>query len=151
MPARREEYHHANEEGIIFQFLTNPVRFIGDDHDNVKQMEVIKMQLGEPDSSGRRRPIPIKNSEYIIDVDTIVLALGTNANPILTRSLPELKLNLRGYIETDEDGRTSIEDIFAGGDIVTGSATVISAMGAGKKAANAIDEYLSKKSLKNDN
>jgi glutamate synthase (NADPH/NADH) small chain len=151
MPARREEYHHANEEGIIFQFLTNPVRFIGDDHDNVKQMEVVKMELGEPDSSGRRRPIPIKNSEYIIDVDTIILAIGTDANPILTRSLPELKLNLRGYIETDEDGRTNIEDIFAGGDIVTGSATVISAMGAGKKAANTIDEYLSKKYLKNDN
>jgi glutamate synthase (NADPH/NADH) small chain len=145
MPARREEYHHAVEEGVNFQFLTNPVRFIGDEHDNVKQMEVIKMQLGEPDESGRRRPIPIKNSEYIIDVDTIILAIGTKANPILTRSLPDLKLNLRGYIETDEDGRTSIEDIFAGGDIVTGSATVISAMGAGKKAANAMDEYLSKK------
>jgi glutamate synthase (NADPH/NADH) small chain len=151
MPARREEYHHAIEEGIIFQFLTNPVRFIGDDHDNVKQMEVIKMRLGEPDKSGRRSPIPIKNSEYLIDVDTIILAIGTEANPILTRSLPELKLNLRGYIESDEDGRTNIEDIFAGGDIVTGSATVISAMGAGKKAANAIDEYLSKKYLEKDN
>lgn len=142
MPARREEYHHAIEEGIKFEFLTNPVRFIGDEDDNVKQMEVIKMRLGEPDQSGRRRPIPIEDSEYLIETDTIIIAIGTRANPTLTKSIPELKLNKWGYIETDEEGQTNIEGIFAGGDIVTGSATVISAMGAGKKAAAAIDNYL---------
>ena len=145
MPARREEYHHGKEEGIEFHFLTNPVRFIGDEDDNVIQMECIQMKLGEPDDSGRRRPIPIENSEFIMSADTIIIAVGTRANPILTNSTPELKLNKWGYIETDDDGRTNIEDIFAGGDIVTGSATVISAMGAGRKAAIAINEYLSKK------
>ncbi|MFX0058210.1 MAG: NADPH-dependent glutamate synthase [Candidatus Hodarchaeota archaeon] len=145
MPARREEYHHAIEEGIEFQFLTNPVRFIGDKDDNVKEMKVIKMKLGEPDDSGRRRPIPIENSEYLIDTDTIIIAVGTRANPILTRSIPDLKLNKWGYIETNEDGQTNIEEIFAGGDIVTGSATVISAMGAGKQAAKAIDKFLQEK------
>ncbi|TFG01118.1 MAG: NADPH-dependent glutamate synthase [Promethearchaeota archaeon] len=144
MPARREEYHHAKEEGIEFQFLTNPIRFIGDENDNVFQMECIRMKLGEPDESGRRRPIPIENSEFIIDTNTIIVAVGTNANPVLTKSTPELKLNKWGYIETDEDGRTNIEDIFAGGDIVTGSATVISAMGAGRKAAITINKYLLK-------
>ena len=142
MPARREEYHHALEEGIEFQFLTNPVRFIGDENDNVKQMEVIKMRLGEPDDSGRRRPIPIENSEYLIDTDTIIIAIGTRANPILTKSIPDLKLNKWGYIETNENGKTNLEGVFAGGDIVTGSATVISAMGAGKRASKAIHEYL---------
>lgn len=142
MPARKEEYHHGKEEGIDFRFLTDPIRFIGDENDNVKEMEVVSMELGEPDASGRRRPLPIPNSEHIIETDTIILAIGANANPILTRSIPELKLNKRGYIETDENGQTSIEGVFAGGDIVTGSATVISAMGAGKKAAGAIDNYL---------
>jgi len=142
MPARKEEYHHAQDEGIMFQFLTNPVKFIGDENGNVKQMEVIKMRLGEPDKSGRRRPIPIENSEYLIDTDTVIIAVGANANPILTRSIPELKLNKWGYIEVDENAKTNLEGIFAGGDIVTGSATVISAMGAGKKAANAIIQYL---------
>ncbi|MFX1556637.1 MAG: NADPH-dependent glutamate synthase [Promethearchaeota archaeon] len=145
MPARREEYHHALEEGIEFQFLTNPIRFIGDHNGNVKEIEVVKMRLGDLDQSGRRRPIPIENSEYFIDADTIIVALGTKANPILTRSIPDLKLNKWGYIETDEDGQTNLEGIFAGGDIVTGSATVISAMGAGKKAAVAIDKYIKKK------
>ncbi|MFX1514074.1 MAG: NADPH-dependent glutamate synthase [Promethearchaeota archaeon] len=142
MPARKEEYHHAIEEGIKFEFLTNPVRFIGDENNSVKQMEVIKMRLGEPDQSGRRSPIPIENSEYYIETDTIIIAIGTRANPTLTKSIPELKLNKWGYIETDEEGQTNLTGIFAGGDIVTGSATVISAMGAGKKAAAAIDEYL---------
>jgi len=147
MPARKEEYHHAVEEGVKFQFLTNPVRFIGDEHDDVKQMEVIKMKLGTPDQSGRRSPIPIENSEYLINTDTIIVAVGTRANPVLTKSIPGLELNKWGYIETNEHGQTSIEEIFAGGDIVTGSATVISAMGAGKQAAKAIDEYLRKKYL----
>jgi glutamate synthase (NADPH/NADH) small chain len=145
MPARKEEYHHALEEGIDFQFLTNPVRFIGDDNDTVTQMEVIKMKLGEPDDSGRRRPIKIEGSEYVIDTDTIIIGIGTGANPILTKSIPELKLNKWGYIETDENGQTNIEGVFAGGDIVTGAATVITAMGAGKKAAQAIDKYLQEK------
>ena len=147
MPARREEYHHALEEGVEFQFLTNPVRFIGDENDDVKQMEVIKMKLGEPDQSGRRRPIPIENSEYFIDTDTIIIATGTRANPVLTKSIPELELTKWGYIEADENGRTNLEGIFAGGDIVTGSATVISAMGVGKRAAKAIDQFIQEKYL----
>ncbi len=145
MPARKEEYHHALEEGIQFQFLTNPVRFIGDENDNVSKIEVIKMKLGEPDDSGRRRPIKIEGSEYTIDTDTVIVGIGTGANPILTKSIPELKLNKWGYIVADQNGQTNIEGIFAGGDIVSGSATVISAMGAGKRAARAIDEYLQKK------
>ncbi|MFX1288022.1 MAG: NADPH-dependent glutamate synthase [Promethearchaeota archaeon] len=150
MPARKEEYHHALEEGIEFQFLTNPVRFIGDENDNVCKMEVIKMKLGEPDDSGRRRPIEIEGSEYTIETDTVIVGIGTGANPILTRTIPDLKLNKRGYIETDENGQTNIEGIFAGGDIVSGSATVISAMGFGKRAAHAIDKYLKEKySIKN--
>jgi len=100
------------------------------------------MKLGESDESGRRRPIPIENSEFMIDTDTVILAVGTRANPILTKTIPELRVNKKSYIEIDESGRTNIEDIFAGGDIVTGSATVISAMGAGRKAAKSIDEYL---------
>jgi glutamate synthase (NADPH/NADH) small chain len=147
MPARKEEYHHALEEGVVFQFLTNPVRFIGDDNDKVTHMEVIKMKLGEPDESGRRRPVRIEGSEYVIDTDTIIIGIGTGANPILTKSIPELKLNKWGYIETDENFQTNIEEIFAGGDIVTGSATVISAMGAGKRAAHGIDKYLQEKYL----
>jgi len=147
MPARKEEYHHALEEGVVFQFLTNPVRFIGDDNDKVTHMEVIKMKLGELDESGRRRPVRIEGSEYVINTDTIIIGIGTGANPILTKSIPELKLNKWGYIETDENFQTNIEEIFAGGDIVTGSATVISAMGAGKRAAHGIDKYLQEKYL----
>lgn len=147
MPARKEEYHHAVEEGIEFQFLTNPVRFLGDDEGNVNQIEVLKMKLGEPDASGRPRPIPIENSEYLINCDTVIIAIGANANPILTKSIPELKTSKWGYIEADEDGNTNLEGIFAGGDIVTGSATVISAMGAGRKAANAMNHYLRSKYL----
>jgi len=145
MPARKEEYHHALEEGIEFQFLSNPVRFLGDRDGNVDKIEVIKMKLGEPDASGRPRPIPIENSEYLIKCDTVIIAIGTNANPILTKSIPELKTNKWGYIEADENGKTNLENIFAGGDIVTGSATVISAMGAGRKAAKAINKYLKSK------
>lgn len=147
MPARKEEYHHAKEEGIEFKFLTNPVRLLGNENSDVKFMEVIKMELGEPDQSGRRSPIPIKNSEYLIETDTVIVAIGTRANPVLTKSMPELKLNKWNYIEIDENGQTNLEGVFAGGDIVTGSATVISAMGAGKKAAQVIDEYLKNKYL----
>ncbi len=145
MPARKEEYHHAVEEGIEFQFLTNPMRFIGNENDNVKQIQAIKMRLGDPDESGRRRPIPIENSEFIIETDTVLLGIGTVANPILTKSIPDLKLTKWGYIETDENSRTNIEGVYAGGDIVSGSATVISAMGAGKRGAKAIHEYLKNK------
>jgi len=142
MPARREEYHHGKEEGIEFHFLTNPVRLIGDDDDNLVKMEVQKMELGEPDDSGRRRPIPIENSEYIIETDTVILAIGTRANPILTKTMPDLKLNKWGYIETNENAQSNLEYVFAGGDIVTGAATVISAMGAGRRAAIGMHEYL---------
>ncbi|MCK4381454.1 MAG: FAD-dependent oxidoreductase, partial [Candidatus Lokiarchaeota archaeon] len=139
--------HHAVEEGIKFQFLTNPVSFLGDDEGNVNQIEVLKIKLGEPDASGRPRPIPIENSEYLINCDTVIIAIGANANPILTKSIPELKISKWGYIEADENGNTNLEGIFAGGDIVTGAATVISAMGAGRKAANAINQYLKSKYL----
>jgi glutamate synthase (NADPH/NADH) small chain len=145
MPARKEEYHHAKEEGIEFHFLSNPVKFLGDNNGYVNQIEVIQMQLGEPDESGRPRPIPVENSESLIQCDTVIIAIGTNANPILTKSIPELKLTNWGYIDANDFGKTNIEGIFAGGDIVTGSATVISAMGAGRIAAKAIKQYLKPK------
>ena len=147
MPARKEEYHHALEEGIQFQFLTNPVRFIGDKNDKVSKIEVVKMKLGEPDDSGRRRPIKIEGSEYTIGTDTVIVGIGTGANPILTRTIPDLNLNKWGYIKADQNGQTNVEVIFAGGDIVSGSATVISAMGFGKRAAQTIDIYLQEKYL----
>ncbi len=146
MPARKEEVHHAQEEGVEFLMLTAPVEYIGNDAGWVTGMKCLKMELGEPDASGRRSPVPIKDSEYIIDVDTVVVAVGTMANPIIPATTPGLETNKKGYIVTkDESGLTSREGIYAGGDIVTGSATVILAMGAGRKAAQAIDEYLSKK------
>ncbi|MFX1398120.1 MAG: NADPH-dependent glutamate synthase [Promethearchaeota archaeon] len=141
MPARKEEYHHGKEEGIDFKFLTNPVRIISDKNGNVTQVEVIKQKLGEPDESGRRRPIPIEGSEYLIDVDMFIIAIGTRANPILTSSYPQLEINKWGYITTDDSGKTNIDFIYAGGDIVTGAATVISAMGAGRKAAKGMLKY----------
>ena len=144
MPARIEEIERAKEEGAIFKLLTNPVRIIADDKGWVKSMECISMELGEPDDSGRRRPVPVKGSEFILEVDSIIMALGTNANPLLPQSTPDLKLNKWGYILADEETcQTSIKGVYAGGDIVTGSATVILAMGAGRKAAKAIDRYLS--------
>lgn len=144
MPARIEEIERAKEEGAIFKLLTNPVRIIGDDKGWVTSMECIRMELGEPDDSGRRRPLPVKGSEFIIEVDSIIMALGTNANPLLPQATPGLALNKWGYITADEETcRTSIKGVYAGGDIVTGSATVILAMGAGRKAAKAIDAYLS--------
>lgn len=144
MPARAEEAHHAEEEGIIFKFLTNPIRIIGDEKGNVKGMECLRMELGEPDASGRRRPIAVKGSEFIIDIDALIMSLGTNANPLLPQSTPGLALNKWGYIVADEENAaTSLQGVYAGGDIVTGGATVILAMGAGRKAARAIEKYLS--------
>ncbi len=143
MPARKAEIHHAHEEGIEFMLLTNPTRFIDDGRGNVCAVECIKMELGEPDQSGRKNPIPIKGSEFQIEIDVGIPALGTRSNPLLVSTLPDLKLNKRGYIMAEEEtGMTSKLGVFAGGDIVTGSATVILAMGAGRKAAKAINEYL---------
>ncbi|MDD5475449.1 MAG: NADPH-dependent glutamate synthase [Syntrophales bacterium] len=143
MPARREEVHHAIEEGVQFQFLTNPVEYIGNERGWVRGMKCIRMELGEPDDSGRRRPIPIKDSEFIIEVDMVVVAIGTTANPVIPATTPGLETNRWGYITAQEEtGETSRTGVFAGGDIVTGSATVILAMGAAKKAARAIDEYV---------
>jgi len=143
MPARAEEAHHAQEEGIDFRLLTNPVRIVGDDKGWVKGIECVKMELGELDASGRRRPVEIKGSNHIIDVDVVIVAIGQGPNPILTQSTEGLKLRKTGNIEADtETGKTSRKGVFAGGDIVTGAATVILAMGAGRKAAAAIDEYL---------
>ena len=143
MTARIEEVHHAEEEGVKFEFLINPIRFIGDENHNVTAVECERMELGEPDESGRRRPIPIKGSEFITKIDAAVIAIGTNVNPIVPSSTQGLNLNKWGYIIADENtGKTSKKGVFAGGDIVTGAATVILAMGDGKKAAAAIDKYL---------
>ena len=144
MPARREEIENAEEEGVIFRLLTNPVRLLGDENGNVTAMVCEKMVLGEPDASGRRKPVPVPGSEEKLAVDTVVVAIGQGPNPILLQGTTGLALNKRGYIEVDpETLMTSIPGVFAGGDIVTGAATVIAAMGAGKRAARAIDRYLS--------
>ena len=146
LPARKEEVHHAHEEGVQFKMLHNPVEYIGDENGWVKQIKCLRMELGEPDASGRRRPIPIKGSEFTIDVDTVVVAIGTEANPVIPKTTPGLDVNKWGYIVTKgEAGETSREGVYAGGDIVTGSATVILAMGAGRQAANAIDAYVRSK------
>jgi glutamate synthase (NADPH/NADH) small chain len=143
MPARAEEAHHAEEEGIDFRLLTNPIKVIGDDKGWVKGIECVKMELGEPDASGRRRPVEIKGSNHVVDVDVVIVAIGQGPNPILTQTTEGLKLRKSGNIEADtETGKTSRKGVFAGGDIVTGAATVILAMGAGRKAAAAMDEYL---------
>lgn len=147
LPARVEEVHHAKEEGIILDILTNPVEILVDENGDVNGMRCVKMQLGEPDSSGRRRPIEIEGSEFVMDVDTVIMSLGTSPNPMITSNTKGLDVNKRKCIEADEVGLTSKEGVYAGGDAVTGAATVISAMGAGKKAAEAIDEYLKQKSL----
>jgi len=144
MPARKEEIGHAKEEGIELRLLNNPTRILGNEKGWVNGMECVKMELGEPDTSGRRSPVEIKGSEYVLDVDMVVMAIGQGPNPLLKQTTPELETNKRGNIVANEEGATSIPGVFAGGDIVTGAATVISAMGAGKKAALAIDEYLSK-------
>ena len=142
-PARAEELHHAIEEGIIAKWLTNPVRILGNEAGWVTGMEVIEMELGEPDASGRRSPVPKKGTEHILDVDMVVYALGTSANPIIAQSTPGLKINRWGYIEIEEKtGMSSVPGVFAGGDIVTGSATVILAMGAGRRAARGMLQYM---------
>jgi len=142
MPARAEEVKHAEEEDIGFELLTAPVAILGDEHGWVRGLQCLRMTLGEADASGRRRPIPVAGSEFVIDCDLVIVALGTSANPLLTQTTPQLKVNKYGYIEVDEHLRTSIAGVFAGGDIVRGSATVILAMGDGKKAAQGIDAYL---------
>lgn len=143
MPARNEEIHHAEEEGIQFHLLTNPTRIIGDNDGWVEEIECVQMELGEPDDSGRRRPVKVEGSEYRIPIDVVIMSIGTGSNPILTQATPGLELNKWGNIVADEEtGATSIEGVFAGGDIVTGAATVILAMGAGKVGARSIDRYL---------
>ncbi|RLE01841.1 MAG: glutamate synthase (NADPH), homotetrameric [Candidatus Aminicenantes bacterium] len=143
MPAREEEIKHAEEEGIKFHFLTAPIRYIGDEHHRVKAMECIQMKLGEPDSSGRRRPVPIPGSEFIMEVDMVVVAIGQSPNPLIPQTTPNLKVGKWGNVEVDwETMATSIEGVYAGGDIIRGGATVILAMGDGRIAAREIDKYL---------
>jgi glutamate synthase (NADPH/NADH) small chain len=146
MPARREEVHHAEQEGIQFKLLTQPMRFTGDTEGWVNGIECLEMELGEPDDSGRRRPVPIKGSDFFIEVDTVVVAIGNGPNPLVPQTTPDLETTKRGNIvASEETGQTSKKGVFAGGDIVTGSATVILAMGAGRNAATAIHEYLTNK------
>ena len=150
IPARAEELLNAEEEGITCKFLAAPTRFIGDEQGKVKAMELVAMDLGEPDASGRRRPIPVKGSEVIMDVDTVIVAIGRTPNPIIQSVTKDLKTTSRGTIIADPaTGKTSLEGVYTGGDIMTGEATVISAMGAGKRAAKAINEYLNSKKQSN--
>ncbi|MFO8014563.1 MAG: FAD-dependent oxidoreductase, partial [Phycisphaerae bacterium] len=143
MPARAAEIHHAEEEGIRFHLLTNPVRLLGDDRGRVCAMECLRMELGEPDESGRRRPVPIEGSEFTLEVDTVIVAIGNRPNPIVPETTEGLDTTRWGTLVADEEsGRTTLERVWAGGDIVTGAATVISAMGAGQRAARDIDAWL---------
>ena len=144
LPARKEEVEHAEEEGIIFKTLNNPVEILADENDDVNKIRCIKMELGEPDASGRRRPVEVPGSEFDLDVDCVIMALGTSPNPLIKDTTKGLEINKKGGIVVNEDGLTSKENVYAGGDAVTGAATVILAMGAGKTAAKAIDEALSK-------
>ena len=145
LPARKEEVEHAQEEGIIFRTLSNPVEVLGNEQGEVCGLKCVEMELGEPDASGRRSPIVKENSEFVLDIDTMIMAIGTSPNPLIRSTTPGLTVNKRGCIVTDgENGLTSREGVYAGGDAVTGAATVILAMGAGKAAAKAIDEYLQK-------
>ena len=154
LPARKEEVEHAMEEGIDFQLLKNPIEILGYNNPNdprdakngfVTGMKCIKMELGEPDAKGRRRPVAVEGSEFVLDVDTVIIAIGTAPNPLIKSTTKGLAVNDHGGIIVNEDGLTSREGVYAGGDAVTGAATVISAMGAGKTAAKAIDEFLSNK------
>ena len=146
LPARAEEVHHAKEEGIQFDLLTNPVEILADENDNVRGIRVIKMELGEPDASGRRRPVEIPGSEYEIECDTVIMALGTRPNPLISSTTYGLDINKKKcIIATEDTGKTSLEGVYAGGDAVTGAATVILAMGAGKVAAKGIDEFIRSK------
>lgn len=143
MPARNEEIHHAKEEGLILKTLNNPVKYTGDENGFLTKMECVKMELGEPDDSGRRRPVVMEGSNYEIDVDVAIVAVGTTPNPLIAKTTPDLKIGRWGEIPTDDNMMTNIPGVFAGGDIVTGAATVITAMGAGRTAAKSIIEYLS--------
>lgn len=147
LPARVEEVHHAKEEGIQFNLLTNPTEIMVDENGNVCGMKCIRMELGEPDESGRRRPVEVEGSEFELDVDMVIMSLGTRPNPLIASTTPGLDVNKRKCIVADDDGLTSLEGIYAGGDTVTGAATVISAMGAGRTAAEAMDKYLREKYL----
>ena len=150
LPARVEEVHHAKEEGIIFDLLTNPTEILADDKGWVTGMRCIRMELGEPDASGRRRPVEIPGSEFVMELDTVIMSLGTSPNPLISSTTEGLEVNKWKCIIADEaDGKTTKEGVYAGGDAVTGAATVILAMGAGKAAAKGIDEYLSGKESKN--
>ena len=144
MPARLEEQHHAKEEGIEFKTLTNPVEIVADETGRVCGMKCVKMELGEPDASGRRRPIQVPDSEFMLDVDTVIMSLGTSPNPLIRSTTPGLETIRKGCLIVNEDAMTTRDGVFAGGDAVTGAATVILAMGAGKKGAEAIDKFLSK-------
>ena len=144
MPARAEEKHHAKEEGIEFKTLCNPIEIIGDENGRVCGMKCVRMELGEPDASGRRRPIEVPDSEFVLDVDTVIMSLGTSPNPLIRSTTPGLETNRKGCLIVNENEMTTREGVFAGGDAVTGAATVILAMGAGKKGAEAIDKFLSK-------
>ena len=145
LPARREEVLHAIEEGIIFKTLTNPIEIIGDENGRVKKIKCINMELGEPDASGRRRPIAKPGSEHEIDIDCVIMSLGTSPNPLIKSTTSGLATESWGGIIAGDDGQTSLSGVYAGGDAVTGAATVILAMGAGKKAAQGIDEFIKKK------
>jgi glutamate synthase (NADPH) small chain len=144
MPARAEEVHHAEQEGIRFEFLVAPQEILGNDQRWVKGLKCLRMQLGEPDASGRRSPVPVPGSEFVVECDVVVVAIGSRANPLLTSTCPDLKLNRHGNIAVNADGMTNLPGVFAGGDIVRGAATVILAMGDGKRAAQTIDRYLKK-------
>jgi glutamate synthase (NADPH/NADH) small chain len=154
LPARKEEVEHAIEEGIDFQLLRNPIEILGYENPEnprdpkngfVTGMRCIRMELGEPDAKGRRRPIPVEGSEFVLDVDTVIMSIGTSPNPLIKSTTKGLEVNAHGGIIVNEDGLTSRDAVYAGGDAVTGAATVISAMGAGKTAARAIDAYLTNK------
>ncbi len=145
LPARAEEVHHAKEEGIIFKLLNNPVRILGDESGRVNGIECVEMELGEPDASGRRRPVPKEGSNFVIDVDTVIVSIGTSPNPLIRSTTKGLEANKHGCLIAKENGLTTRDGVFAGGDAVTGAATVILAMGAGKIGAQSIDEYIQKK------
>ena len=142
MPARLEEIHHAKEEGIIFKLLNNPVKIIGDENGFVKGMECVEMELGEPDASGRRRPVEKEGSNFILDVDSVIMSIGTSPNPLIRTTTAGLDANKKGCLIADDSMKTTREGVYAGGDAVTGAATVILAMGAGKTAAESIDQYI---------
>ena len=146
LPARLEEIHHAKEEGVVFKFLTAPLEVLSDENFNVTGLKCQQMELGEPDASGRRRPIPVEGSEFVLDLDCVIAAIGTSPNPLIRHTTPGLETNRKGCIVADDEhGITSKDGVFAGGDAVTGAATVILAMGAGKRAAAAMDEYIKNK------